>query len=403
MIGPVLEDPLLKRNKTKHVLVIHSSAGLYGADRSLYDLLVGIRKQDITFSVCLPEEGPLADKLRQQNINVYILPLVKVSRKNFSIWGSCILFIEILRSLYCLERVTRGEKIDLVYTNTIAVLGGALWAFIKRKSHVWHVREVIEDPPIVSRLYQYLVYKLSKVVICNSQATSTWITKDNHELNSCVIWNGVDVGGGPPNEVQKRVAKQNLGLDELEPVVLFVGRFNAWKGPELLVDAANESFSSGWKRYNLLFVGGPPPGQDRFLTNLQSKVASSPLAAHIRIDSFSEDIVNYYLAADILIVPSLKPEPFGRVAIEGMAYGVPVIAANHGGLQEIVVNGVTGLLVEPGSSSLFAGAINKLLLEPELRCQMGKNGHKRQGEMFTVEAYRAGIISIFYSLFRDTK
>lgn len=386
----------------KKILVIHQSAELYGSDRSLYDFLAGCTfYKGIEFDVCLPEEGPLAEKLRELHINVNIVPLVKVSRRFFTLFGPCIFIIDLLRSLYYLEKLTRLKKIDLVYSNTLAVLGGAFWAFFKRKPHVWHIREIIDKPSIVSIIYKNLVYKLSNVVICNSKATNKWISGKRHNFNSCVVWNGVDVKHKISNEAQKRSAKRFLGLDETLPLVLFVGRFNAWKGQELLVEAVSDIFLDGCKSFNLLLVGGSPPGQGQFILNLKSKIVSSPAAELIKIHPFTENICPYYQASDILVVPSVKPEPFGRVAIEGMAHGVPVIASNQGGLREIVVNDVTGLLVSPGSSISLADAIKKLIFDGALRQQMGIAGYERQRTMFTVEAYRTAVMSVFRSFYTN--
>jgi glycosyltransferase involved in cell wall biosynthesis len=90
-----------------------------------------------------------------------------------------------------------------------------------------------------------------------------------------------------------------------------------------------------------------------------------------------EALPQLYEKADICVFPSVWPEPFGRVAVEAMAAGKPVIASRVGGLKDIVVDGKTGFLVKPGDADELAKKINILLDNPKLRDSMGKNGRER--------------------------
>jgi starch synthase len=96
------------------------------------------------------------------------------------------------------------------------------------------------------------------------------------------------------------------------------------------------------------------------------------------------DTWTYYPAGDVTVVPSLT-EPFGLVAIEAMACGKPVIASRVGGLQEIVVDRVTGLLVPPGDPIALAGAIRELLGHPAEAARMGEEGRRRYEALFSQE------------------
>jgi len=98
-----------------------------------------------------------------------------------------------------------------------------------------------------------------------------------------------------------------------------------------------------------------------------------------------ENLHKIYRHLDICVVPSLWPEPFGIVAVEAMACGRPVIATRVGGLQEIVVDGETGFLVDPGDSEGFAQKLELLMDDPELRARMGQKGRERALENFTYD------------------
>ena len=86
-------------------------------------------------------------------------------------------------------------------------------------------------------------------------------------------------------------------------------------------------------------------------------------------------------------MPSILPEPFGLVAAEAMAAGRAVVAAAHGGLVEIVDDGVTGRLVRPRDAEDLARALDALLAEPDLADRMGRAGRERQRAHFSVERY----------------
>jgi len=104
----------------------------------------------------------------------------------------------------------------------------------------------------------------------------------------------------------------------------------------------------------------------------------------------------------VIVVPSTKPEPFGLVAIEAMAAGRSVIAANHGGLCEIVVDGVTGSFVAPSSQEELAGAIQKYIEDSPRALTEGNAGRKRFLAEFEESHYKLKIADIIARLSGET-
>lgn len=122
-----------------------------------------------------------------------------------------------------------------------------------------------------------------------------------------------------------------------------------------------------------------------------SRLHTVELVGNIRY----EDLPVFLQKTDIGLVPSAYPEPFGIVNIEIMACGLPVIATKVGGIPEIVVDGETGLLIEPNNPHELAMAIEKLLDFPDLRKRMGKAGRKRVVEKFSWEKHLEHLIEIY--------
>jgi glycosyltransferase involved in cell wall biosynthesis len=154
-------------------------------------------------------------------------------------------------------------------------------------------------------------------------------------------------------------------------VVLFCGRLSRLKGCEQLVDAARDIDAE-------VFVLGDGPER----AALMRRAADNDrvhFVGYVREPLLQQ----FYRRADVQVVPSVSDEAFGLVCVEAMASGTPVVATAVGGIPEIVVDGDCGLLVEPGSASAIADAVNHLLDRPMLRRRMGRRARRLVEERFT--------------------
>jgi glycosyltransferase involved in cell wall biosynthesis len=186
--------------------------------------------------------------------------------------------------------------------------------------------------------------------------------------------------------IAREAARYELGIDKETKVVLYVGRFDQRKGIETLVRAVNESGLRDSKNLQLIIGGGSTPGnsdgieRDR-IEQIVHDLGISDLT--VFPGRLTQDILpTYYASADVCVVPS-HYEPFGLVAIEAMASGTPVVASDVGGLQFTVVHEETGLLAPPQDVGAFASAIERILLNPEWRDQLGTAGRKHVESKFS--------------------
>lgn len=385
------------RPAAARMLVIHQSAELYGSDRSLLDLLAGIDRDDFACIVCLPEEGALAVALRDLGMEVHVLPLLKISRQSLRVGGLFKLPGRICRAVRALDQLLVGRKVDLVYTNTLAVFDGMLWALLRRRPHVWHVREIIVRPLLASAFLRLLAMKFSSKLICNSRNTREWLLGTGRLNRKCsVVWNGVQ--NQARRQHREADARRELGLLPGLPVVLMVGRINRWKGQDLLLEAVALLEARACRHFQVVLLGSAAPGQAGLLHRLRAQVAASPAASRIHLHDFAANPLAYYEAATCLVVPSRDPEPFGRVAIEAMAVGVPVIAAAHGGLTEIVRDRETGLLFAPNDAQALGHALSEILDDEPARQRWGQNACLRQQALFSLASYRQAMTAIFRSV-----
>lgn len=180
--------------------------------------------------------------------------------------------------------------------------------------------------------------------------------------------------------LQRPDARQQLGIAPETKLVLYVGRFDPRKGVETLVRAMAQPNLRNQADLKLVIAGGGQPGESEGIERDRIK----HLVAELGLSDITvfpgrlgkAEMPAYYAAADVCVVPSYY-EPFGLAAIEAMASSTPVVASNIGGLQFTVVPEVTGLLVPPKNESAMAQAVERILVNPAWRDQLGHTGRQR--------------------------
>ena len=149
-------------------------------------------------------------------------------------------------------------------------------------------------------------------------------------------------------------------------------------------------------------IGAALFGEDHYELRLREQVSRSNIGHAVEFCGFCDDVHDRIARLDILVHASVTGEPFGQVLIEGMAAGKPVVATNGGGVPEIVVDGVTGILVPMGDSSAMAAAIERLLGDPPLAARMGAAGRDRVAASFTIRQTAARVEAVYSHLRSET-
>ncbi len=167
-------------------------------------------------------------------------------------------------------------------------------------------------------------------------------------------------------------ARAALGLDPDRPLVVFVGRIQPLKGPDLAVRTMEQLTELGYGEARLLIIGGSS-GADHHEVQLHELV--DELGLSDRVDFVQPQphhtLSSYYRAADVVMVPS-RSESFGLVALEAAACGIPVVASAVGGLLSLVDHGRTGFVVTERNPRPFAEAIAMILDDPDRAQAMGR-------------------------------
>ena len=386
----------------KTILYIHQSAELYGSDKALQFLVEQINmSSDFNAIVVLPNDGPLKTLLEKSDVKVIIYPVLKVSRSFFKIKNILRLPSEIYRTTKGLKKLLGNQKIDIVHSNTLAVLLGAFYAKRYKIKHIWHVHEIIKKPKIVKIAYPLIVNWYSTKVVYNSKASKEFLCENNQSLSkkSIINLNGMDRIEDIASELTiEKIRTELFKVKPNEIVLALVGRISKWKGQGLLL----ESFAELTGKHNdvkLVFIGSTPPNQDYLKEELQSQIDKFNLNDLCNIIPFQNNIWNIWDSIDIAIVPSTEPEPFGLVALEAMLAKKPVIGANHGGLREIISNNETGYFFRPNNSEDLSHKIEDLITSRDRITEFGNKGYQKAVKDFSLQRHVDNFIEIYNDIF----
>ena len=374
------------------ILFVHGSDEMYGSDLILLTIVRHLVTEGWNVRVALPTDirydGELSRELKSLDVPVHRMKLTVLRRKYFSMSGALKLAATQLASTATLIQIIRKERIDLVHTHTISVLSGAAAARITGKPHIWHISEIVTRPRRLTKWLTRLVPPFSTRIVAISDAVRAFIA-DGREIVRTrveVIPNAMDPARFGNGGARARIRRE-LGLGD-GIVIGMIGRVGLWKGQEVLIDAARIVVKSH-PDVRFLLVGGVHDNQQKHFDALRSQIAQNQLGDSILVSDFRSDVPEVLDAIDIFVQPSVQPEPFGMTILEAMSARLPVIASNHGGPPEIVVEGKTGFLTPPRDAPALAQRINDLIEAPELRHAMGAAGRSRVETEYSLPRFHA--------------
>lgn len=344
-------------------MFLHSSAGRYGADRQLALLAGGLDPERYRPLVVLAMDGELRRDLQAAGVEVLVRPLAVLRRAAMSPAGLAAVGAALVRDGGGLARLARRRDVVLVHTNTSVTLGGAAAARLARIAHVWHLREIFTGFERFWPVYRRLLLS-ADALPCVSSATCAQLGGDTRAV---VVNDGLALA---PARAPRDAARAALDLPPEAFVCAILGRISTWKGQDVLIEALADPALAPSGAIALL-AGDPWQGEERRLEQLRALADRLGVSDRVRFCGFRADVENVYGAADVVCVPSTQPDPLPNAALEAAAAGCCVVAADHGGLPEILDDGETGLLVTPGDPAALAATLARLHDDPALRERLG--------------------------------
>ncbi len=221
----------------------------------------------------------------------------------------------------------------------------------------------------MKRVNRLVLTRLRWHFIVPSHDLRAWISdRGVSRSRSQVLYNSVDTAAFHPDVASRAAVRSTLGLPVDAIVVGFIGRLEYNKGVIPFAHALNRAMAHDERLYALWL------GCGRREHDVDDIIRSSCAPdRHVR-HAWTDDVHPYYAALDLLALPSIKRESFGRVLIEAQACGIPVLGSAIGGIPEAMDVGRSGRLVAPGDIEAWAGAISELATDGALRARMGAAG-----------------------------
>jgi glycosyltransferase involved in cell wall biosynthesis len=367
---------------------VSAFAGLGGAERSLLDTVdtLGARGFAVEVLNLVDRPGALARALLERSVPVHVARVGRFRDPR----GAARAVGWFLR---------RGRQFDVVLANdTRGALYTSVGAALARVPYVWHVRDLVGSG---SRLEQLALRLRPAAWIANSHAVGSSLVRHGCESARVgVIHNGVDVDRFQPT-ASSGTLRRELAVDESAVLVGAIGRLVPWKALETLLEAAAH-LRTRVPMATFLIVGdvvtdpANRPAAVRYRESLLTLRDNLGLGDRVRFVGERADVPRILAGLDVLVHTAID-EPFGRVLIEAMAAGKPVVAARGGGVAEIVEDGVTGYLVPPRDAAAVAERI-ALLADERRRAAMGRAGRRRALTHFTLDAYGNALTAVLAPL-----
>ena len=379
-----------KERRLMRVCFVSHTAARNGAELALLELLQGLHRLGVQCLVFVPKKGPLLEELDRLNIEWRLVSYPwwwklrgkSLPRRVFRTLHGAAAAVRIaivLRRWHC----------DVVVTNTVAVAAGAVAAWLARKPHVWHLHEsAYRDTRITfdlgNRLSASLIEGLSACIVPVSSAVASDYSRYIKRDRMRVIYQSVTLRA----EIEE-APDRNLGSTRFRCCI--VGSIQPLKGQDEAIKALSELVRRGVDAH-LLIVGD---GDMSFTASLNEQVRDYGLERRVTFTGYVKEPMRFMRIADVTLLCSAW-EAFGRVIVEAMLAGKPIIAtANSGGTAELIEEGKTGLLYERGNYIELADKIQYLYENPEVRSKLGQAGFTWVVGRFTQERYASEMLDLF--------
>lgn len=357
-----------------------------GAEFSLIEAINGLRDRGCENIVVVPSAGDLPNFLRQMGIETIEIPY------NWWIDNRISSLLKVRRLIYHL-RLAAGEFASLIHrmgaevviTNTLAIPIGAMGALFARRPHIWYVRELFGADghdkyfDYGNRFSLFLMNHLSQRIITNSDAVLRQLARAIPKAKLRSIYNAVEIP-----DVEPVRSTYNL------PIRLGIcGLLSPGKRQEEAIYALALLRARGITAH-ITMIGGQI---DNYENHLRAIADELRIADQIEFTGFISNPFTYIACVDAVLMCS-RGEAFGRVTVEAMKLGKPVIGAASGGTIELIRDGWNGFLYQLGDPGDLAAKIELLHNDRARLQQMGENARSWANQTFNRERYSSELIRV---------
>ncbi|MDC0432370.1 glycosyltransferase family 4 protein [Hyphomicrobiales bacterium] len=342
--------------KNKRILQIIPSMEIGGAERTVLEITAFLKNTNYT-SLVLTSGGKLIKDLEKLNIEVVQHP---IDKKNPLL---------IIKNIIKLKKIFIEKNIDLIHVRSRAPAWSAIFAARSLKIPIvttWHGH--VSNSSWFKKKYNSIMHK-GNALIANSNYTAENINKiykiDKDKID--IIPRGVNTenfkASNFSDEEKINIKKEWKVFDQNKIILLLPARLTRWKGHEVVIKAIGLLKKEEFFKNIICLFAGNQKGSERYIQNLKEIIASLSLDDKIKLIGQVENMPLAYQASNIILSPSIQPEPFGRIPIEAQASGKIIISSNAGAVKETIRSGQdsTGFKVKPNNSEELAHQIKLVI------------------------------------------
>ena len=346
---------------------------------------------------------PVAEALRKEGIKVYSVFFGWWMEPTYWKWGMKLCFAALYRlewlAVWRISRIAKKEKADLIHSNTSVIDVGCRAALKCHIPHIWHFREF-------GNLDHRLVFlkgrKESLRFVSESRSYNIYISKSlrNHysDLSGSDERNYVIYDGVSPQYLNYTEKKEN---DEV--IFLMAGNFQRNKRQDIVAKAVKILDDEGIGHYKVIMAGGVANTKDsrQYIRELKKYVEKEKLE-RIEMAGYISDMNALRRKVHVEIVPSVM-EAFGRVTVEAMLSGNPVLASDAGANRELIEEGKTGWFFKEGDAAALAGKMKYIIANKKMISQMGRAAYQEAKGKYLSGRNTEEIERLYYTVLNEER
>ena len=355
------------------ILFVDQNSSLGGGQRVLLDLMSWALENGHSPFLMLPEEGYVTKAAAENGIPFFAFPFAGMTAGRKKLFEKIAYPFRCMRASNRISDIADELKADLIFANGPRVFLPCVMAGKGAGVHVHLQLHLLFEKGAEKMLISHLLKSdvVRSAVACSNKVSAPFASVKPGKMETVPYWVSPAFLSEPSrrSEIRKR-----LGFRDSDIAAGVIGRISPTKGQRVFLSALLPLLP---RHSSLrLVVAGNSDFENQNEEDETRKLASrSAEGGRVHFTGMIEGM-DFYDGMDILVVPSMWEEPFGLVSVEGMARSLPVVVTKSGALQEIVEDGVTGLVV-PKEEAPLRDAVEKLVVSTELRAEMGRKGRER--------------------------
>ena len=387
---------MVSENKPIKVAILNHSPDLGGAEVSILTFLRNMDRSRFDVTVILPSVGPFSKSLERIGIPIKIvhLPsgLVRLKRgkalRSFLILIASLVTLKLFWLKLCIY--LKRNDFNMILTNTVkAHLYGSIPARICSLPLIWRFHDILSPSdfsPVLIRTISFFGKRVPAKILSVSNTTRDHLIKNGVPGEKVeVVFNGIDSElfeiGKDFNDIRKE-----YHLAGTVKLVGCIGRIIPQKGQKVLLRAI-PGVLQRYPETFFLIIGDIFLGEEAYRNELFEIIEQNNLMEKVRLTGFREDMRDVLRSLDIVVFPSVSPEAFPLTILEAMVLKKTVIASNIGGVKEIILEGVNGVLVEPNRPEQITEKILYLFDHQAVCDRMGEKAKEWVEQEFSLKDY----------------